>query len=90
MADLLMLKYKKVFPLPQTRILTEPDYFLKTKSKSITPVVKTGENSLFVDWFEGRFDPMLLLLPPRTGSSPPFTVGGIYWSSCPVWPVVQP
>lgn len=63
MADLLMLKYKKVFPLPQTRILTEPDYLLKTKSKSITPVVKTGENSLCVDWFEGRFDPMLLLPP---------------------------
>lgn len=69
MADLLMIKYKKVFPLPQTRILTEPDYLLKTKSKSITPLVKTGENSLCVGWFESRFDPMLLLPPNRKQSS---------------------
>lgn len=76
------------------KILTEPDYScVRQNSKSVTLLVKTGENSLLCGCVWGQDWPNSPSFYPPSQEAvlmPPFTVGHIYCSSFLAWPVVQP
>lgn len=70
MANLLAFKYKKVFSIT-SKMNTDRTYFcLRQKSKTITPLVKTGENSLLCGCVWGVGLTTWSFFFPPAGSSP--------------------